>query len=140
MQAQTPAKKFSRADLEKAIEISPFTRWVGTRITRFEPGLVEIAIDAREEMTQHHGFSHGAIVGYMADTACAWAAASMVGDVVTSEYKINFLSPAIGSQLTAVGTVVKTGSRQVVVRADVYAVQDGAPKICATALATIARV
>jgi len=140
MQAQTPAKKFSRADLEKAIEVSPFTRWVGTRITRFEPGLVEIAIDAREEMTQHHGFSHGAIVGYMADTACAWAAASMVGDVVTSEYKINFLSPAIGSQLTALGTVIKAGSRQVVVRADVYAVQDGAAKICATALATIARV
>jgi uncharacterized protein (TIGR00369 family) len=140
MQEQKPARKFSRADLEKAIEISPFTRWVGTRITRFEPGLVEIAIDAREEMTQHHGFAHGAIVGYLADTACAWAAASMVGDVVTSEYKINFLSPALGGSLSALGTVIKAGNRQVVVRADVYAVQDGKPKICATALATIARV
>src|SRR3546814_17520952 len=91
-------------------------------------------------MTQHHGFAHGAIVGYMADTVCAWAAASMVGDVVTSEYKLNLLSPAVGERLTAVGSVVKAGSRQVVTRADVFAVKDGSEKIVATALATIARV
>src|SRR3546814_14325157 len=79
-------------------------------------------------MTQHHGFAHGAIVGYMADTVCAWAAASMVGDVVTSEYKLNLLSPAVGERLTAVGSVVKAGSRQVVTRADVFAVKDGERK------------
>lgn len=140
MAMQNPPAALTREKLEQVIEISPFTRWVGTRITHFEPGRVNVEITAREEMNQHHGFSHGAIVGYLADTVCAWAAASVAGDVVTSEYKINFLSPAIGNVLTASGTVIKAGGRQVVARADVYAVKDGVPKICATALATIARV
>jgi uncharacterized protein (TIGR00369 family) len=126
--------------LENAIEKSPFTRWVGTRLAHFEPGLVTIEVDTRQELTQHHGFVHGAVVGYMADTVCAWAAASVVGDVVTSEFKINFLSPALGDMLRARGTVIKAGSRQVVVRADVFAIKDGAEKVCATALATIAKV
>lgn len=132
--------QLTRAMMEQAIAISPFTNWVGTRLLDFEPGRVRIAAAIRKEMTQHHGFAHGAIVGYMADTVCSWAAASVVGDVVTSEYKLNLLSPAVGEELTAIGTVIKAGGRQVVTRADVFAVKDGAEKIVATALATIARV
>lgn len=130
----------TREQFDKVIDISPFTKWVGTRIVEFTPGQVKVEIAMRPEMAQHHGFAHGAIVGYMADTVCAWAAASMVGDVVTSEYKLNLLAPAVGDRLTATGTVIKAGGRQVVTRADVYAVKDGSEKIVATALATIARV
>jgi len=132
--------KINREAMEQAMALSPFTLWVGTELLEFDPGHVRIAAAIRRDMTQHHGFAHGAIVGYMADTVCAWAAASVVGDVVTSEYKLNLLSPAVGERLTAVGNVVKAGSRQVVTRADVFAVRDGAEKIVATALATIARV
>lgn len=135
-----PKVQLTREMMEQAIAISPFTNWVGTKLLDFAPGRVKISAAIRKEMTQHHGFAHGAIVGYMADTVCAWAAASVVGDVVTSEYKLNLLAPAIGEELTAVGEVIKAGGRQVVTRADVYAVKDGAEKIVATALATIARV
>jgi uncharacterized protein (TIGR00369 family) len=135
-----PRTQLDRAAMEQAIAISPFTNWVGTRLLDFDPGHVRIAATIRPEMTQHHGFAHGAIVGYMADTVCAWAAASVVGDVVTAEYKLNLLAPAVGEALTAVGTVIKAGGRQVVTRADVFAVKDGSEKIVATALATIARV
>lgn len=135
-----PKTVLTREHLEHVIKISTFTSWVGTRVVEFAPGRVKIEIDVRPEMKQHHGFTHGAIVGYMADTVCAWAAASEVGDVVTSEYKVNLLAPAIGERLTAVGTVVKAGNRQAVTRADVFAVKDGVEKIVATALATIARV
>jgi uncharacterized protein (TIGR00369 family) len=135
-----PKVQLTREMMEQAIAISPFTNWVGTKLLDFAPGRVKISAAIRKEMTQHHGFAHGAIVGYMADTVCAWAAASVVGDVVTSEYKLNLLAPAIGEELTAVGEVIKAGGRQVVTRADVYAVKDGTEKIVATALATIARV
>jgi len=135
-----PKTAITREQFEKVIDISPFTKWVGTRITDFASGHVGIEIDVRPEMAQHHGFAHGALVGYMADTACAWAAASAVGDVVTSEYKLNLLAPAVGEKLRATGSVVKAGARQVVTRADVFAVKDGTEKIVATALATIARV
>ncbi|WP_341896005.1 PaaI family thioesterase, partial [Ferrovibrio terrae] len=137
MSDAVPKVQLTRAMMEQAIAISPFTNWVGTRLLDFEPGRVRIATTIRKEMTQHHGFAHGAIVGYMADTVCAWAAASVVGDVVTSEYKLNLLAPAVGEELTAIGTVIKAGGRQVVTRADVFAVKDGAEKIVATALATI---
>ncbi|MCW0232647.1 MAG: PaaI family thioesterase [Ferrovibrio sp.] len=135
-----PKTQLTRQMMEQAIAISPFTNWVGTRLHDFDAGRVRISARIRPEMTQHHGFAHGAIVGYMADTVCAWAAASVVGDVVTSEYKLNLLAPAVGEELTAIGTVIKAGGRQVVTRADVFAVKDGVEKIVATALATIARV
>lgn len=138
--ATVPKIQLTREMMEKAIAISPFTNWVGTKLLDFDPGRVKISSMIRKEMTQHHGFAHGAIVGYMADTVCAWAAASVVGDVVTSEYKLNLLAPAVGEELRAVGEVIKAGGRQVVTRADVFAVKDGTEKIVATALATIARV
>jgi uncharacterized protein (TIGR00369 family) len=139
MSTENPTS-LTRELLEKVIDISPFTKWIGTRVDHFESGKVSIAVSMRKELTQHHGFAHGAVVGYLADTVCSWAAASVVGDVVTSEYKINLLAPAVGQELRATGTVIKAGQRQVVVRADVFAVKDGTEKICATALATIARV
>ncbi len=89
-------------------------------------------------MTQHHGFAHGAIVGLMADNACAWAAASVAGDVVTGGYTIDFLHPAQGERLRAQGQVIKPGKRQVVTRADVFAERDGIdPVHVAAAQATI---
>ena len=92
----------------------------------------------RPEMTQHHGFAHGAIVGLMADNACAWAGASVAGDVVTGSYTINFLRPALGEQLRAKGEVIKPGKRQVIVRADVWAEAEGKDDVhVATAQATI---
>lgn len=140
MNNSVPKSQLTREMMEQAIALSPYTNWVGTRLLDFDPGHVKILIAVRREMTQHHGFVHGAIVGYMADTVCSWAAASVVGDVVTSEYKLNLLAPAIGEELMAVGEVIKAGGRQVVTRADVFAVKGGAEKIVATALATIARV
>src|SRR3546814_13531196 len=89
-----PQGRISREAMEQAMALSPFTLWVGTELLEFDAGHVRIAAALRRDMTQHHGFAHGAIVGYMAHTVCAWAAASMVGDVVTSAYQLNLPSPA----------------------------------------------
>jgi len=130
----------TRERLEHALEHSPFARLIGFTLTDFAPGHVELEVLPRQELTQHHGFVHGAVVGFMIDSACAWSAASVVGDVVTSEYKVNLLAPAMGDKLICRGTVIKAGQRQVVARADVFALRDGQEKIVATGLATIARV
>ncbi|UQN09968.1 PaaI family thioesterase [Deinococcus sp. QL22] len=126
--------------MQRGAEGSAFTQWIGTRLRRFEAGKVEIEIDLRPNMTQHHGQAHGAVIGYLADTVSAWAAASVAGDVVTAEYKLNFLAPARGETLWARGEVLRAGKRQVVVRADVYATQDGTDTLVAVALATIAPI
>ncbi len=135
-----PARGLAREALEAVIERSPYTRDLGVRLVRYAPGDVEIQLPIQPRFAQHHGFVHGSLVGFMADTACAWAAASVAGDVVTAEYKLNLLAPAIGDALLARGTVVKVGTRQVVARADVFAVKDGVERMVATALATIVQV
>jgi len=134
------ATGISRERLEQALTHSTFAQLLGAELLDFEPGKVSLQVRSRADLCQHHGFVHGAVVGFMIDSACAWAAASLVGDVVTSEYKVNLLAPAIGDQLICRSEVIKAGQRQVVARADVFALRDGQEKIIATGLATIARV
>ena len=126
---------------EVAVKRSGFSSWLGVEPVRVYDGLSELTLDVRPELTQHHGFAHGAIVGLMADNACAWAAASVAGDVVTGSYTINFLAPATGTRLRSKGEVVRAGKRQVVVRAEVWSEADGTePKLAAVAQATVMRV
>lgn len=124
-----------------AVGGSGFSTLIGVEPVTCWQGIVELTLEMRPELTQHHGFAHGAIVGLMADNACAWAAASVAGDVVTGSYTINFLAPARGQRLRARGEVLKAGKRQVVVRADVWSENDNeAPLRCAAAQATIVPV
>jgi uncharacterized protein (TIGR00369 family) len=121
-----------------AVARSGFSAWLDVEPVRVWQGESELTLTLRPEMTQHHGFAHGAIVGLMADNACAWAGASVAGDVVTGGYTIDFLRPAKGERLRAKGQVIKAGKRQVVVRADVWAESEGAaPVHVAAAQATI---
>jgi uncharacterized protein (TIGR00369 family) len=121
-----------------AVGKSGFSTFLQLEPVRCWEGEAEIVMALRPEMTQHHGFAHGAIVGLMADNACAWAASSAVGDVVTGNYTINFLAPAKGDRLRSRGSVVKAGKRQVVVRADVWSESDAVePVLVAVAQATI---
>ncbi len=120
-----------------AVKKSGFSNWLNVEPVKVWEGESELTLELRSEMTQHHGFAHGAIVGLMADNACAWAGASVAGDVVTGNYSINFLRPAKGKSLRAKGQVIKAGKRQVVVRADVWSESDGERHHVATAQGTI---
>ncbi len=112
----------------------------GAALTRVEAGEVEIAMPWSEGVTQQHGFFHGGAVGALADSACGYAALSMVGEGeagLTAEYKINLLSPAKGERLVAVGRVIKPGRTLIVAQGDVFAEQDGRRKAVATMLMTL---
>ena len=96
---------------------------IGASLQLVEPGAVEIALPYRDDITQQKGFIHGGIIGMIADTACGYAAFSLMPadcSLVTVEYKINILAPATGS-LVARGEVVKAGRTLTVARAEVYA-------------------
>ena len=109
---------------------------IGAELTVVEPGYVELALPFRDELTQQKGFVHGGILGMIADTACGYAAFSLMpagGSLVTVEYKMNILAPGRGS-LLAKGQVVKPGRTLTIARAEVYA-DDG--KHVATMLQTL---
>ena len=99
---------------------------IGASLTTVAPGIVEIALPFREDLTQQKGFIHGGVIGMIADTACGYAAYSLMpadSSLVTVEYKINILAPATAS-LVARGEVVKAGRTLTITRGDIYA-QDG---------------
>ncbi len=124
--------------LRQVILAQPFTHWTGLEVVKAEPGFVETRMRFRpDDMSQHHGFLHGGLVGLLADNVAAYAAATLIGDVVTSSYTINLVSPGVGDEFVARGRVVKAGKRQATVAMDVLAVKDGAEKLCATGLAVI---
>jgi len=125
--------------LRQVVAIQSFTRWTGLEIVRVERGLVETSMRLRkDDMTQHHGFLHGGLVGFLADNVSAYAGATVLGDVVTAQYQLNLLAPGVGERFRAVGRMVKAGKRQAVTQAEVFAVKaDGAEKLIALATATI---
>ena len=96
---------------------------IGATLAEVSPGVIEIALPFREDLTQQKGYVHGGIIGMIADSACGYAAFSLMPadcSLVTVEYKINILAPATTS-LIARGEVVKAGRTLTVARAEVYA-------------------
>ena len=99
---------------------------IGASLASIEAGASEIRLPYRADLTQQKGFVHGGIIGMIADSACGYAAYSLMpqsASLVTVEYKINILAPARGS-LVARGKVIKSGRTLTVARAEVYA-EDG---------------
>ena len=113
---------------------------IGARLTRVEPGLVEIELPYRAELTQQHGFFHAGITSTIADSAGGYAAFSLMpaeASVLTTEFKINLLAPAEGELLRAVGRVLRPGRLLTVCDVDVFALKDGAATPCAKLLETL---
>jgi uncharacterized protein (TIGR00369 family) len=115
----------------------------GAEASSIEPGKVEIGLIVRREMLQPHGNVHGVIASALADSAAGYAAQTLLPaarDIVTVEYKINFLAPGIGSSLRACGEVLRPGRTLFVCAADVYAENDGSSKLFAHMVATMMSV
>jgi len=113
---------------------------IGAALTRVEAGAVEIALPYRADLTQQHGFVHAGIVATILDSACGYAAFSLMpadAAVLTVEYKINLLRPAQGDRLVARGRVVRAGKTLTVCTGDVVARTGGQENVVATMLATV---
>ena len=140
------AAQFIPADADYASRVrASFDRqqamhMLGAQLTVVEPGCVEIRLPYRVDLTQQHGFLHGGIVGMILDSACGFAAFSLMpahAGVLTVEYKINFVAPAKGEAIVAQGRVVKTGRTLTVCWGEAYAESEGQSKLVATMVGTM---
>ncbi len=117
---------------------------LGVRLMRVEPGLCELALPYSDQVTQQQGGFHGGAIGALADIAGGYAALTVVPEgmeVVTVEYKINFLSSYQGGEIRATGKVVKAGRRVVVTTAEVVHIDaNGKSSPCAVMQQTLAPV
>ncbi len=119
-----------------------FMRTLGAEIESVSPGAVEIRLPIRKALQQQHGFAHAGVVASIADSACGYAALSLMDpgdDVVSVEFKLNLLSPAVGEHLVARARVVRSGKRLSVTACDVFALSPGEEKCVATFLGTMMR-
>ncbi|HEX5834711.1 MAG TPA: PaaI family thioesterase [Pyrinomonadaceae bacterium] len=101
---------------------------IGGELTRVEPGVIEITLPYRTDLTQQHGYVHAGIITTIADSACGYAAYTLMppgSDVLAVEFKVNLLRPAKGDAFVARAEVIKSGRTLTVVRADVHAVGPG---------------
>ena len=113
---------------------------LGAVMGKVRPGEVEIEMPYRADLAQQHGFIHGGIVTAIVDGACGYAAFSLSApdtEVLTVEYKVNFVAPAKGQRLLARGEVVRPGATIAVCKGDVLAYDGGEENLVATMLSTM---
>ena len=97
---------------------------IGARLARVEPGIVEIELPFRADLTQQDGFLHAGVITTVADSAAGYAAYTLMpagSRVLSIEFKVNLLRPAQGEFFVARAEVIKAGRTLTVVRADVFA-------------------
>jgi uncharacterized protein (TIGR00369 family) len=118
---------------------------VGARLAVVSDGEVHIAMPYAERLSQQHGYLHAGAVTTILDSACGYAALTQAPadcEVVTAEFKINLLRPAVGERFLAIGRVQNAGKTLTVCTGEVraFAAADSAYKVVALMQATIVNV
>ncbi len=118
-----------------------FMSTLGASLAAARPGAVEITVPFRANLTQQNGFLHAGVITSVLDSACGYAAWSVAPedatDVLSVEFKVNLLSPAVGERFVARAQVKRAGRRITVCTADAFAMNGADEKLVATMLATI---
>jgi uncharacterized protein (TIGR00369 family) len=113
---------------------------LGASLGGISPGTVEIVIHPSPAISQQHGFVHAGAVSAIADSAAGYAALSLMPEgvgVLTTEFKINLVAPAVGERIIARARVVKSGRTLTLVQTEVFAESQGQEKLIALLTATM---
>lgn len=139
-----PQARIAEPDFRERVEES-FARQaamklIGAELTLCEPGIVEVELPFREDLTQQHDFLHAGIISAALDAACGYAAFSLMpkgAAVLTIEFKVNLLAPGKGERFLFRGEVTKPGRIIMVSDGQAFAVADTEAKLIATMTATL---
>jgi uncharacterized protein (TIGR00369 family) len=131
------------ARVRNSFDKQAFMATLGAVLSRVTPGEVTIELPFRADLTQQHGFLHAGVVTSIVDSACGYAALSVMPEgaaVLSVEFKVNLLAPAQGERFLARGRVLKAGRTLVVTAGDVFALKGDEEMLIATMLATMMTV
>ena len=125
----------------RALAAQAFSQMLGTRLEALSPQGAELRLSVKPELLQQNGFVHGGVLSYLADNVLAFAGGAAMGvAVVTSEFKLNYVRPALGQELRARALCVVQSKSQAVCTVQVFVLADGVEKLCAIGQGTIARL
>jgi uncharacterized protein (TIGR00369 family) len=126
--------------IKKSFDNQRVMQLIGASLASVEDGRVVIELPFREDLAQQDGYLHAGIVTTVLDSACGYAAYTMMPEgssVLSIEFKVNLLAPAMGDVLIARAEVKRAGRTLTVCTADAFAVSDSEESLCATMLATM---
>jgi uncharacterized protein (TIGR00369 family) len=98
-----------------------FNRWADFEVVAAADGTAELSMSWRDEFTQYSGHLHAGMIAALLDTACGFAAATLVGSVTASHFSMNCLKPAVGRRFVARGSTIRAGRKQVFAKAELLA-------------------
>lgn len=127
----------------KMFESQGLLRHLGASLDLIEPGLAHVRIPYRAELTQQHGFFHAGGASVIAEAAGGYAALTLCpleSSILTVEFKINLLTPALGDYLEAVGKVVRAGRTLTVCQVEVFGVSGSERNLVAVSQQTLIRL
>lgn len=130
----------SKHSVERSFATQSMMSTLGAELCHVESGEVDIRAPILPGCQQQHGFAHAGLTFSIGDSAAGYAALSQMADgyeVLTTEMKINLLAPGKGEFLIAKGRVIKPGRRLVIVKSDIYAVEDEAETHIAIMMGTM---
>ena len=113
---------------------------LGAELTRVEQAIVEIELPFDPKLTQQHGFLHAGVISAALDTACTYAAYTVIEpdvSILTIEFKVNLMSPGRGERFLFRGEITKPGSTIIVADGRGYAIGDGPAKLIASMTGTM---
>ncbi|HYW73642.1 MAG TPA: PaaI family thioesterase [Pyrinomonadaceae bacterium] len=131
------------ARVQASFDRQAFMKTVGAQLASVEPGQVTIEWPFSSQLTQQHGFLHAGVVAAVVDSACGYAALSLMpagAAVLSVEFKVNLLKPAAGTHFRAIGRVIRAGRTITVCSGEVYAHLDGQESVVAIMQATMMTV
>jgi uncharacterized protein (TIGR00369 family) len=132
-----------RGELERIFNAVPFVANLGIRLVTVAEGICETELDVEPRHLQQNGFIHAGVQATMADHTAGGAAATLIDPdhmVLTVEFKINLLRAAKGERLACRATVLKPGTRIIVVESEVHCEHEGTSKLVSKTTASIAAV
>ncbi len=135
-----PADENYRKKVEKSFDRQQAMDTIGIMLEKVDPGRVVLNMPYNKAYTQQHGFVHAGILSTALDSACGYAAFSLMpkeAAVLSIEYKVNFLAPAKGEAFVITGQVLKAGKTVTVCQAEAYALKGGKKKLVAQMTGTI---
>jgi uncharacterized protein (TIGR00369 family) len=141
--ARAPQDPNFESRVRQSFDRQKFMATIGATLTRVEPGEVDIELRSRDDLTQQHGFLHAGVLATAADSACGYAALSLMppgAAVLSVEFKINMLAPAAGDRMVARGRVIRAGKTVTVCWGEVVAHSTSGEKLVATMVATMMTV
>jgi len=125
---------------QQSFDLQNAMKSLGVTTADIGPGKVTLEMPFNKEFRQHHGFMHAGIITTALDSACGFAAYTLMeakAEVLTVEFKTNFLAPAKGERFLFHAEVIKPGRTLTVADAKAYAIQDGQEKLIATMTGTL---